>query len=564
MTLQVRRWRHHLATLLAACCIFPAQAHAPAGGAPIELHLVAFNDFHGNLEASKFNYLGADNKPASTQAGGVDTLAAALQAWRREDRELLLVAAGDLVGASPALSSMWADEPSIAAMNLLHLDASAVGNHEFDHGRAELLRQQNGGCASLYEDKACKLAPTFEGAKFPYLGANVFDSASGQPLLPAYRIVQAHGVKVGVIGAVLHDVPSVVLASAIVGLRFDDEAQAINKVVPELKAQGVNVFVVLIHEGGHTVERFDARDCSALKGPIVDIVKRLDPAIRLVVTGHSHQGYQCKVDGRVVTQAAMGGQVLSRIRLSLDPKTQAVRDIDVQNVPMLAGQYPPDPAAQAFMARVRERSAQALARPVARLAVRSTTRRGNAAGESALGDLIADAELAAVADQGGQICFMNVGGIRKDLDVGEDLVATYGHAQAVMPFSNTLTIMNMNAAQIRAVLEQQWTDNGEVNSTLQVSHGFRYRFDRTRPAGQRVLDMTLNGVALDEAKPYRIVANNFLAEGRDGFTAFRAATNKMDTSIVDLDALIGHLIRRDRAGKPAGAAQPAERFAPAH
>jgi 5'-nucleotidase len=543
--------------------MFSGCATRPA--APLELNLVALNDFHGNLEAGKFSYTGAaGNQRATIQAGGIDTIAAALQAWRIEDKDLMLVGAGDLIGASPALSSMWADEPSITAMNMLGMRASAVGNHEFDGGRAELLRQQNGGCSSTRPDKACKLAADFSGARFTYLAANVIDSATGKPFLPAYRIEQAKGVKVGFIGAVLKDTPSVVMASGIAGLTFIDEADAINKTLAEVKAQGATVFVVLIHEGGHTSEPFDQPDCSQLKGPIVGIVRKLDPAIRLVISGHTHTGFQCKVDGRVVTQAEMGGHVLSRIKLHIDPATHALRDIAVRNVAMKPGEYPAHTAVAAYLQSVKARSEAALARPIARVAVRSVSRKATAAGESPLGDLIADAVLAATQAQGTQIAFMNSGGMRKDLDVAENMVAAYGQVQIVLPFSNTLVVMDMTGAQIRGLLEQQWArpDPDAGHSVLQVSHGFSYRWNEALPKGQRVVagSIKLNGTPIDDAASYRVAANNFLAEGGDGFPVFAQAKNKMNTQLRDIDAFVEHLVRNDRAGAPAGSAAAAGRI----
>ncbi|HAT29400.1 MAG TPA: bifunctional metallophosphatase/5'-nucleotidase, partial [Janthinobacterium sp.] len=366
-----------LALLLCACATPPA--------APVDIHLVGMNDFHGNLERSKFTFTSiAERKERSIEAGGIDTLAAALQAWRGEDGELVLVGAGDLVGASPAMSAMWADEPSITAMDLLGLSASAVGNHEFDQGRQELLRKQNGGCVSPRPDKACKFTPDFAGARFHYLAANVRAQAGGQPLLPAYRIVTAHGIKVGIIGAVLKDIAPVALASGIAGLDFGDEADAINAVLPQLRAQGVGVFVVLIHQGGHTSDYFDEPDCSHLQGPIVDVVKRLDPAIRLIVSGHTHKGYTCRVDGRVVTEADMGGHVLSRITLRVDPASNSVREVSARNIVMTPGAYPADPKADAFLAQVRGRSVAVLGRPVARIAAASVARKHAETGESAL------------------------------------------------------------------------------------------------------------------------------------------------------------------------------------
>ncbi len=545
-----------LTMLLAACASTP---HSP----PIALNLVALNDFHGHLEGDSFTYTGkADAAPRTIKAGGIDTIGAALQAWRRDDAELLVVGAGDLVGASPALSSMWADEPSIAAMNLLGLTASSVGNHEFDQGRKELLRKQRGGCDSTLADKACKLAPQFDGARFSYLAANVIDSATGQPLLPAYHIAQAHGVKIAFIGAVLKDTPSVVLASGIAGLSFIDEAAAINRVLPELKAQGVTVFVVLIHEGGHADQRFDQSDCNSLHGPIVAIVKQLDPAIRLVVSGHTHTGYLCKIDGRVVTQAQMGGHVLSRIRLDVDPLTHLVREVVASNVVMQPNAYPLDPAVSNYLASVRARSDAALMRPLARLGVDLVSRKANKDGESALGDLIADAQLAATRALGAQIALINTGGIRKDLETGSGRVATYGQAQIVLPFSNTLVLSSLTGAQIRGLLEQQWLKPAdEEHSMLQVSGGLSYRWDESLPAGQRVLpgSVMLNGVALVDNLSYRIVANNFLSEGGDNFPMFKQARDVLNTNIVDLDALSAYLVAQERAGTPAGSATPAAR-----
>jgi 5'-nucleotidase len=551
-----------LALALAGCA---ARAPIPAKSAAIDINLVAINDFHGHLEASKFVYASArDSKETTVTAGGIDNLAAALQAFRKEDKDLLLVGAGDLVGASPAMSSMWADEPSLVALGMLGLRISSVGNHEFDQGRMELLRKQNGGCVSPLPAKACKLAPDFSGAPFGYLAANVIDSATGKPLLPAYSIQQVKGVRIAFIGAVLKDTASVVTASGIAGLSFIDEASAINQALVAARGQGATAFVVLIHQGGDTPEPFDQPDCSQLKGPIVGIARALDPAIRLVISGHTHKGFQCKVDGRTITQAQMGGHVLSRIRLSIDPASGAVRDVAVRNVPVVAGQYPADPKVDAYLASVKEQSKAALARPVARVAVRSTARKQNDAGESPLGDLIADAVVEATRAHGVQVGFMNVGGMRSDFDVGADLVATFGQAQVVLPFSNTLVVMDMTGAQLRGLLEQQFqrSDADEARSMLQVSRGLSYRWDNTLPTGRKVVagSIRIDGAPLDEAKTYRVVANNFLAEGADGFPLFASASNKQDTGIVDLDAFIGMLARNERDGVTAGMAAPAPRI----
>jgi 5'-nucleotidase len=546
-----------IVTTLAAA-LFLSSCAAPGTKAPgIEINLVALNDFHGNLEPSKFTFTPPGlNTPVTLQAGGAGAMSGALAAWRREDPKLVFVAAGDLVGASPALSSMWADEPAIEAMNMLGLTASSLGNHEFDPGTVELLRQQNGGCVSPRPDKACQLAPAFGGAKFQYLGANVLVTKTGQNLMPASSIVDVKGVKVGLIGAVLKDTASVTTAAAIAGLSFQDEADAINRTIPALRAAGATVFVVLIHEGGHTKEAFHQIDCSQLKGPIVGIVGKLDPAIRVIVSGHSHTGYQCKVDGRLVTQADMGGHLLTRIKMNVDPATKQLVDVTVKNEVINPDAYPSEPQMAAYLANVRARSSAVLGKPVATLGVPTVTRKSAKNGESPLGDLITDAIVAATQAQGVQVGFMNNGGIRKDLDSGPGNVATFGNVQAVLPFGNTLVAMDLTGAQLKALLEQQWTKpDSDGGSVLQVSSSLTYRWDSTRPPGQRVVagSIKINGVPVEDAKAYRVVANNFLADGGDTFTVFGKGTRRVDTGIRDLDAMLAYLAKHDKAGTSAAA-----------
>jgi 5'-nucleotidase len=543
---------------LASALVLAGCASAPTAPRSTEINLVAFNDFHGNLEASKYTWAPDGGQKETIQAGGIDILGGALAAFRREDKDLLFVAAGDLIGASPALSSMWADEPSLAAMGRMGLAASALGNHEFDQGRKELLRQQHGGCDSPRPDKACQLDKNYKGAGFTYLATNVVDEASGANLVPGWRIVDVKGVKVGLIGAVLQDVPSVAVGSAIKGLRFLDEADSINKVLPAMRAQGAQMFVVLIHEGGHTGEAYDKVNCDGLQGPIVNIVKKLDPAIRLVLTGHSHKGYLCKVDGRVVTQADAAGHLLSRIRMTVDPVSGKVQDIAVRNVVMAPGAFTPDPQLHAYLQEVRARSQAVLSAPIGRIPA-PLARKENADGESALGGLIADAALAATRKQGAQVGFMNPGGIRKDLDTGSDGTVNFGQAQAVLPFGNTLVLQDLSGAQLRALLEQQWKREDAKGYMLQVSRSLSYQWDSTRPPGRRVLpgSVRIDGKPLEDGKTYRVVANNFLADGGDNFTELGKGSNRVDTGMRDLDALIALL---KQGGQDASLAAPQPRI----
>ncbi|MYM35504.1 bifunctional metallophosphatase/5'-nucleotidase [Duganella sp. FT94W] len=558
----MKKYLSLIAVASLAACAWRQQPPSPANITQIQL--VTLNDFHGNIEASKYTWDSVNGGGERViQAGGIDTLGAALQAWRKEDPQLLLVGAGDLIGASPAISSMWADEPTIGAMNLLGLRATSVGNHEFDQGRIELLRQQKGGCVSPRPDKACKFEGTYQGAQFQYLAANVIDMSTRKPVLPAYKIETAHGVKVGLIGTVLRETAESSLASGIAGLDFVDEADAINRQLPELRKQGVGVFVALIHQGGKTTDKFDQQDCANLTGPIVEVVKRLDPSIRLVISGHSHQGYLCKVGDRLVTQSDMGGHVMSRITLTVDTNSNTLRDVSARQEVMVPGKWPADPALDAYLKKTRASSTAALARPVAKIALPSVKRGKKTEGESALGDLVADSMLVAGRPFGAQIALQNSGGIRQDLESTAGNVVTLGQAMAVLPFGNTLVAMNLRGAQIVELLEEQWVGGRDsVRGLLQVSDGFTYAWDEFKPEGQRVVpdSVKLNGERLDMNTSYRVVTNNFLAEGGDGFPVFKKGSNRAATNIRDIDALTQYLVKRERDNKPAGAAEPQARY----
>jgi 5'-nucleotidase len=530
-----------LAALLAGCA-----AQRPDN--QVELTLVGLNDLHGYLEASTFE---------GRKAGGIDALAATVQAWRKEDPQLLVVGAGDMIGASPAMSAMFADEPTIQALNLLGMRATSVGNHEFDAGRVELLRQAKGGCAnSPRPEKACQFNPSWEGARFSYLAANVIDTRTGQPLLPAYRIEEVKGVKVAFIGTVLKDTPELVAAAGISGLQFIDEAQAVNRLLPELRAQGATVFAVLIHQGGRSEARYDQQYCSDLDGDIADVVKRLDPAVRLVVSGHSHNGYLCRVEGRLVTQAEKFGHMLSRISLVVDRQTGKVLDASARNIVVEPGKYAGMPEVDALVASVRARSAAELGRPIARMAVPSISKTLMPnADESPLGQVVADALLASGRKWGAQVAFTNAGGIRTSLEAGADNVVNAAQTQAVLPFGNDIVVMNMSGAQILALLEGQWDGSEpEKRGLLQVSEGFSYAWDTRKPKGQRIVreSVKLNGVPIDDGASYRVAVFQFLADGNDGFVTFRQGSNRAATGVRDVDSLRSYLVRLEQDNKPAG------------
>ena len=522
----------------------------------VELTLVGLNDLHGNLEASSFE---------KGKAGGIDALAATLQAWRKDDPDLLLVGAGDMVGASPAMSAMFADEPTIQALGLMGMRATSVGNHEFDNGKVELLRQARGGCAnSPRPEKACQFNPAWEGARFSYLAANVIDAQTGHTLLPAYRIEEVKGVKIAFIGTVLKDTPDLIAAAGNGGLQFIDEAQAVNGLLPELRAQGATVFVVLIHQGGTSKARYDQQYCDDLSGDIADVVKRLDPAVRLVVSGHSHNGYLCRVDSRLVTQAEKFGHMLTRITLVVDRQTGKVVDASARNIEVVPGKYAGVPEVDALVASLRARSSVVLDKPVAKIAMPSISKTLMLdADESPLGQVVADALLASGRKWGAQIAFTNTGGIRTSLDASAGNVVSVAQSQAVLPFGNELVVMDLTGAQIATLLEQQWDGNEpDKRGLLQVSDGFTYSWDTRKPKGRRIVrdSIRLNGVRIDDGASYRVVVFNFLAEGNDGFVTFRQGSKRVATGVRDVDALRSYLVRLEQDNKPAGTEVAAPRI----
>ncbi len=512
---------------------------------PVTVTVVGLNDFHGNLEATNFSGVmipdPADpSKQIRLKAGGIEAIGGYLDQERAKNPNLIFVGAGDVIGASPITSSLLRDEPSTIAMTKLGMKFSSLGNHEFDQGLKELLRMQNGGCDSNDIAKACKFENPYPGAGFKWLGANVVDKTTQKPVFEPYAVQEVGGAKIGFIGAVLQGTPDIVSPDGIKTLDFLDEASSINKYVPELRKQGVDAIVVLIHQGGVAKDGFSEPACGTLTGPIVDIVNKLDPSIKAVVSGHTHQGYNCLVGGRVVIQGDYYGHLLQRLDLTVDKANHKLLSVSAANVVVDTRTLPRDPAMTAILTRAKELTDAVKATPVGTLAAPSISRTTNAAGESALGDVIADSQLAATADQGAVIAFMNPGGIRADLTASAaGNTANFGDVFTVQPFGNSMVVLDLTGAQIKTLLEQQF-DNPQEGGTriLQVSKGFSYSYDSTAAKSSRVdaASIKLNGAALDPAKTYRVTMNAFLAGGGDSFGIFKDGTNVLQLpNLVDVD-----------------------------
>jgi 5'-nucleotidase len=535
------------ASFLAGCATAPtppapAAQTTPSAQPPLRVTLFALNDFHGNLKAPPGGIRIKDpanpERRINVPAGGVAAMATMLNQLRAENPNHAFVAAGDLVGATPLLSSLFRDEPTIEAFNLMGLDAAAMGNHELDRGAAEVLRLQGGGC---HPADGCKGPAPFTGAKFSYLAANTIVQASGKTLFPPYAVKRFEGVPVAFIGLTLKNTPGVVSPAGVAGLRFGDEADTVNALVPELRRQGIEAIVLLIHEGGIPTGEYN--ECPGISGEIVDIVKRLDKAVDAVISGHTHRAYNCVIDGRPVTSALSYGLLLTRMELVLDRTTRDVVSAKAENLIVDTARYAPDAKLAAHVATY-ERLVQPLARrPVTTLGAPFPVR-VDANGESALGQLIADAQLEATRDAGAQIALMNPGGVRAPLGGEGKLEVAYEDVFAVQPFYNQLVTLTLTGAQLQSLLERPLASRGTPRP-LFVSRSLNYRWDGTRPEGQRIVpgSLAIDGRPVQPEQQVRVTANNFIADGGDDQSVLRQGRERR-AGPIDVDALEAYLKAR--------------------
>ncbi|MEU0099085.1 bifunctional metallophosphatase/5'-nucleotidase [Streptomyces sp. NPDC006267] len=574
-----------LVTVGALVAAMPAGAHDRGDGngnghgnghksRTVDVQLLSFNDLHGNLEppagsAGTVRKTHADGTVESIPAGGVEYLATSLRTARKGNPYSVTAAGGDMVGASPLLSGLFHDEPTIEALNGLDLDVTAVGNHEFDEGASELARLQNGGCHPVegcYEE-----GKEFGGAEFPYLAANVTEEKTGKPLLKPYTVWKKKGVKIGFIGVTLEGTPDIVTANGVKGLQFHDEVETINKYARELDRKGVKSIVALIHEGGAPASSSYDYDCDSpgagdgISGPIVDIAKGITPKVDALVTGHTHQAYVCTVPDpsgkpRMVTSASSFGKLYTDTTLTYDRRTKDIVRTSVKSANHVVTR---DQPRAADMTRLIDRwnklAAPVASRPQGWISA-DIDGRGSTAPEKPLGNVIADAQLEglAPADKGGaEIALMNPGGIRADLvhkasGSEGDGVVTYGEAFTVQPFTNMMNVVDLTGAQLVTALQQQVSGSNEAApKILQVSRGLTYTLDLTKTGADRVVAGTirLNGEPIDPARTYRVAMNEFLAGGGDGFAALGEGTNKL-VGASDLDLFNAYLAAHSTATAP--------------
>ncbi|WP_309570178.1 bifunctional metallophosphatase/5'-nucleotidase [Deinococcus sp.] len=543
---------------LTACTVTPTSRL-------VNVTVLGLNDFHGNLAPTSFTK--ADGTKIS--AGGIEAIAAEVRDARKANPNTVFVGGGDLIGASPVNSALLRDEPSVYALNGMGLNISALGNHEFDQGLTELLRMQNGGCASNDPAKACKFDPNYRGATFKWIGANVkYNAASGKtgtPFAP-YLIAEVGGARIAFVGAVTKTTPGIVSPEGVSMLDFTDEADAVNAVIPEIQARKVDAIVMLIHEGGEiaagSTDNYSTVGCKTLSttSPIYTIATRVDPAVSAIISGHTHQGYNCLVPDpsgkdRIVIQGDFYGHLLQHLELTVDRVRHQVTTVSAAN---LVVDYTARQAAHTLdfsmtqiLGTANDKVATIKNQFVANLGVPQIHRGVNNARntETALGDVIADAQVFATQAQGTQISLMNPGGIRADLPDATQLkpnnAVNFGDVFSVQPFSNTMVIMTLTGQQIKDVLEQQWSGpNATAVKLLQVSAGFSYTYTLANADGQRIniADIKFGGAPIDPAGKYRVALNSFLAAGGDNFTVLKGGTDVVQLpNLLDVDALNTYL-----------------------
>jgi len=507
------------------------------------VQVLGINDFHGRIVPDAFS----GKFGAAVLAGAVDSLETTYP-------DTVFAAAGDLIGASTFESFVAKDKPTIDVLNAMGLDVSAVGNHEFDKGFADLTDR----VMAPYDP----VTNPYGGATWQYLGANVRDAATGDPALPETWTESFGDVEVGFVGVVTNETPSLVSPDGVAGLSFEPEHVAANRSATDLKAAGADLIVLLVHEGAPTPAYADAVDTSNDFG---EMLANLSPDIDAVISGHTHQAYDHRVPvpewaGRAVTDrpvvsAGQYGMALNQLLFTFDAAGTVI-GLDTGIINLDAG-FPPDAAVQAI---VNDAVAEAdvlgsvvlgqIEAPLYRARTATGSPGSTRGAESTLGNAVANIQLWATQENGSQIAFMNPGGLREDMlgAAGGDLTlypsdVTFAQAASVQPFANTLVTMDLTGAQIKQVLEEQWQPAGSSRPFLRLgtSTGFAYTYDPNAAAGSRILQMRLDGNPIADQDVVKVVANSFLAAGGDNFTTLAEGAKKADSGRVDLTAQVDYL-----------------------
>ncbi|MBB5075288.1 bifunctional metallophosphatase/5'-nucleotidase [Nonomuraea endophytica] len=566
-----------------ALAITPADA-GKTTARTVPVRLLALNDFHGHLEPpTGSSGRIVDENGQTVDAGGAAYVAAHMK--RLADRNTIGVAQGDLIGATPLISAAYHDEPSVEFLGKIGVKVSAVGNHEFDEGYAELRRIMNGGCHPV---DGCSPAGQWKGAQFDYVGANVLfknrneksDALAGLsstpqakqllkdwgvPALPPVSIKWKNGVPIGFIGLVTQTTPGIVTAEGIKDLKFVDEVKAANVASKLLKLIGIKAQVVLVHEGDQVNAGQSPDACSAVPGAGNRIATQVDAEVDMILSGHSHQAYKCTVkdpagNDRLYSQGGSFGRVITQVDFQVDTRSRDIlRNTVIADNHIVTRAITADPEISAFVQMWKDRVAPVANKPVGKITA-DITNAATPTGETPLGNLIADAQLAATKTGGNaQVALMNPGGVRAPFTfagspAGEgDGVVTYGEAFTVQPFNNLMQVVTLTGAQLKTVLEQQFVGgpNGQpFQKILQPSANLTYTYSRSAAWGSKIRDLKIDGAAVTDSQQVRVAANNFLVGGGDAFAAFKDGT-EVWSGPLDIDALVTYLTANQPIAPPA-------------
>ncbi|KAA0024586.1 bifunctional metallophosphatase/5'-nucleotidase [Antrihabitans cavernicola] len=540
-----------LVATLAACTLFTGGVAAAQNPDVLAVRLLAFNDLHGTLappQGSAGEVVGADG--SAIAAGGAAYLAAYVDQLRSQASNSLLYSVGDNWGASPLESSLFHDEPTVDLLNSMGVAASGIGNHELDAGFAEFQRMQRGGCNPV---DGCLFTDTFSGARFPMLAANL-TFANGVPATLPFNVNYVDGIPIGVIGVLPENSPKIIAAGRTAGLAFGDELQAIDRTADLLDFFGVKAITVLLHRGDDSSPG-SPDDCNLTTNSARRIAQLASPKVDVVFSAAGNNQYNCRVDDplgnpRVFMQGASNGRVLSVVDLGIDRSTRDVLRDRTNSFNQIVGRnIAPDPAAKAIVDRASAKAA-AVSKRVVGSTADQVVRQAAPSGESPLGNLIADAQLAASAPVGAQLALTNAGGIRADLGSG---TISYGDIHNVQPFDNSIRVVSMTGAQIDDALEQQFQqrdDGTALRDVLAPSANVSYELHSAAHPGTRIVNLSIDGRPVVRDAVYRVAVNEFLAGGGDGFAAFRSARDSVDVG-KDADLLAAYLGARGPVVAPA-------------
>jgi len=545
--------RLRLAGLLVSLCVALMLAVASIWAASAEsrpkpvkdttnIQLLGVNDFHGNLESPRT----LPREGVQVPVGGAAYLDAYLDKYEaRRPERTIRVHAGDMVGASPLISSYFHDEPTVYAMNEMQFDVGTLGNHEFDEGGEEMLRLINGGRRNdgkqFKDDENGEPVNTsakgFPGADFPYIAANTVYKKSDDTVLPPYKVVKKGSIKVGFIGVTTLETPNIVVPDAVEPFEYLDISATVNRYAKVLQQEkGVEAIVVLAHAGGNQTSETEA------VGEIIDETAQMSDAVDVIVAGHSHSMLNNRVDGKLVVEAFSFGTAFDAVNMKVNRKSGDVVESSADIVTTYNDEIQPDKRTAKLVAGYKARISPISERVVG-TAAEDITRAQNASGESALGDLIADAQRDFAT---AEFAFMNPGGIRTDIAAGQ---TTYGELFAVQPFDNQVVSMDLTGDQIYTLLEQQFPPNQTGNPRILQVSGLKYTYDESLSGDQRITSLTTtDGVPIDRAETYKVAVNSFIATGGDNFTVLKEGQN-VTTIGSDLDALEAYIEGLDQPFK---------------